>query len=608
MADRIVAVTAISPEQPSTDIGSTVGRLVSVNVGLPRDVEWRGRTVHTGVWKRAVEGPRMVRELNVDGDGQGDLAGHGGPNRAVLVYQLASYEHWKQFLGRDDFDYGQFGENFTVAGLPDDEVCIGDQYQIGEALFEVSQPRVTCYRVGLRLGEPRLPALLVSHHRPGFYLRVLREGVVEAGAPILKVRTGPEQMSVSAVDGLLYLPGHDRADVQRALRIPALSPGWRESFQALSSTGEGVTGNAGLNEASGEAPAAWPGFRAVRVVEVVAESETVVSLQLEATDGQGLPAALPGQFVVLRLDLADGQPPASRSYSLSGPPGTSGYRVSVKRERGGAFSSFVHTRIHPGSVLEMSAPRGRFTLAAADAPVLLVSAGIGATPVLSMLHALVVDAAPRAVWWLHGARNSTEHVFATEAGELLAQLPGARSQICYSSPLPTDTPGKDYTHRGRLDSDFLTSLSIPVDALAYLCGPEVFMDDVRAALTQTGLRPAHIHSEVFGAAASMTPGIAARAATLPHPPPGQEGSGPSVTFSRSALTVPWREDFGSVLELAEACDVPTRWSCRTGICHTCETGLLAGGVSYEPVPIDLPAEGHVLVCCAVPSDDMVLDL
>lgn len=247
-------------------------------------------------------------------------------------------------------------------------------------------------------------------------------------------------------------------------------------------------------------------------------------------------------------------------------------------------------------------------MTAGDAPVLLVSAGIGATPVLSMLHAMVRDAATRAVWWLHGARNSTEHVFATEAGELLAQLPDARIQICYSSPLPTDTFGKEYTHRGRLDTEFLSSFSIPVGALVYVCGPEVFMDDVRTALTKTGLGPAIIHSEVFGAAASITPGIAARLATLPHPPPGEEGGGPSATFSRSALTVPWREDFGSVLELAEACDVPTRWSCRTGICHTCETGLLAGAVSYEPAPIDLPADGHILVCCAVPNADMVLDL
>ena len=149
--------------------------LLSVNVGQPKDVEWQGRTVHTGIWKRPVDGPRMARRLNLDGDGQGDLNGHGGEQRAVLAYQIDSYRYWQDFFGRDGFEYGQFGDNFTVDGLSDDEVCIGDRYRIGEAEFEVTQPRVTCFRVGLRLGEPQLPALLVAHGRPGFYLRVITE-------------------------------------------------------------------------------------------------------------------------------------------------------------------------------------------------------------------------------------------------------------------------------------------------------------------------------------------------------------------------------------------------------------------------------------------------
>src|SRR5690242_15779071 len=125
----------------------TVGRLLSVNVGLPRDVEWEGRTVFTSVFKDPVEGRRMVRHLNIDGDGQGDTAGHGGVNRAVFVYQIESHRYWEEVLERDDFTFGAFGENFTVEGMPDDEVCVGDRYRIGSALFEVSQPRVTCYRV-----------------------------------------------------------------------------------------------------------------------------------------------------------------------------------------------------------------------------------------------------------------------------------------------------------------------------------------------------------------------------------------------------------------------------------------------------------------------------
>src|ERR1700683_3488225 len=208
-------------------------RLLSVNVGLPRDVTWNGNTVRTAIWKSPVTGRRMVRKLDIDGDAQGDLAGHGGEQRAVFVYQMDSYRYWEHELGRNDFVYGQFGENFTVEGLGDDEVCIGDRYQIGSATFEVSQPRVTCYRVGIRMNDPQIPALLVSHHRPGFYFRVLEEGEVEAGDKIVKLSSGPEQMPVAEADALLYLPGHPRQQLLRALRIPALSPGWQASFQAF---------------------------------------------------------------------------------------------------------------------------------------------------------------------------------------------------------------------------------------------------------------------------------------------------------------------------------------------------------------------------------------
>src|SRR5579859_7045857 len=233
---------------------SAVGRLLSVNVGLPRDIEWEGRTVHTGIWKSPVGGPQVVRRLNIDGDGQGDLQGHGGVNRAVYVYQIESHHYWAQFLKRDDFGYGQFGENFTVEGLTDDDVCIGDRYRIGSALFEVSQPRVTCYRIGIRMDEPRMPALLVAHHRPGFYFRVLEEGEVGAGDQIAKVADGPERMSVAEVDALLYLSGHTREQLVRALRIPALSTGWQSSLQAIlqqETSGGPVGGNPGLAPPSG---------------------------------------------------------------------------------------------------------------------------------------------------------------------------------------------------------------------------------------------------------------------------------------------------------------------------------------------------------------------
>jgi ferredoxin-NADP reductase/MOSC domain-containing protein YiiM len=587
---------------------AVAGRLVALNVGLPRDVDWRGRVVHTGVWKYPVDGPRMVRKLNIDGDGQGDLAGHGGPHRAVMVYQLDSYQHWQHEFGLESYEYGQFGENFTVEGLPDGDVCIGDQFQIGEALFEVSQPRVTCYRVGLRMGQPRLPSLLVSHRRPGFYLRVLREGQVAAGQPIERVKRGAGTMSVAEVDGLLYLPGHDPADVERASRLPALSPGWVASFQAILTAAPGTTGNVGLN-AEGLAPApAWPGFRRVVVEQVVPETESVLSVRLASADGTPFPPALPGQFVTLRLQVAAGQPAVSRSYSLSNPPGSPDYRISVKREAHGVVSGYIHRGLQTGSAVEMAAARGRFILEPGAAPVVLLSAGIGATPVLAMLYALAKTAPSREVWWLHGARNSREHPFAAEVAQVLTQLPHAHRVICYSAPLAEDRPGVDFDVTGRLSEAVLREHGVPPAAQSYLCGPDAFMAGLQQALLDVGMAAANVHTEVFGSGPASTPGIAATPAKPPHVPPGEPGAGPEVTFARSGLTVPWRDDFASLLEFAEACDVPTRWSCRTGVCHTCEVGLVSGSVSYDPPPVDPAAEGAVLLCCAAPDSEIVIDL
>src|SRR5580700_8314106 len=247
-------------------------RLLALCVGLPRERAWRGRSVRTGILKEPVVGRRMARRLNIDGDGQGDLKGHGGEQRAVLVYQLESYRYWERELGRPEFAFGQFGENFTVDGLSDREVCIGDRYRIGDALFEVTQPRVTCYRVGMRMDEPRMAALLVSHGRPGFYLRVLEEGLIGAGDEIVKIADGPEHMTVAEIDALLYLPGHRREDLLRALRIPALSPGWQGSFRALLDEEPGG-GNAGLGVTS--PPPAWAGFRPLTVTAITRESDSV---------------------------------------------------------------------------------------------------------------------------------------------------------------------------------------------------------------------------------------------------------------------------------------------------------------------------------------------
>ena len=578
---------------------------MSVNVGMPKNVAWQGKNVYTGVFKDPVSGHRRVRKLNIEGDGQGDLAGHGGEQRAVFVYQLDSYRYWERELGRDDFVYGQFGENFTVEGLGDDEVCIGDRYRIGTATFEVTQPRVTCYRVGIRMNDPRIPALLVSHHRPGFYFRVLEEGDVQPGDEIVKLAAGPEQMPVAEADALLYLPGHGRQELLRALRIPALSPGWQASFHALLDEEPG-SGNAGL--AATSPPPSWPGFRQLTVTAITRETESVISIRLEDPKGSPLPAARPGQWLTLRVEPAMQQGSVLRNYSLSGPPGGGYYRITVKREHDGVASGYLHTRLAVGDQLDVAAPRGTFILDRTHAPALLISAGIGATPVLAMLQALAAEHSDREIWWIHGARNQAEHPFAAEAQALLASLPNARSHVYYSRPGPHDLKGRDFDSPGRLTASVLAELDPPRDAEAYLCGPAPFMDEISAALAAMGIDASRIHTEPFGPAPALTPGIAATPARAPHPPAGQPGEGPTIQFARSGLAIPWSSDYGSLLELAEACDVPVRWSCRTGVCHTCETTLIAGELDYNPDPVEPPASGSALICCSQPHGDTVLDL
>jgi len=585
-----------------------MAQLLSVNVGLPCEIEWKGKTVRTAVWKDAVRGRRKVGKLNIDGDGQADLVGHGGEHRAVFVYQIDSYRYWERQLGRKDFVFGQFGENFTVEGLSDDEVCIGDRYRIGSALFEVTQPRVTCYRVGIRMHEPHMPALLVEHHRPGFYFRVLEAGEVGAGDEIMKVSNGPERMSVAETDALLYLTGRSRAQLERALRIPTLAAGWRGSFQALLQQGfnEGqATGNPGLSVVS--PPPAWTGFRPMQVSRIDRESGSVFSLVLVYADGEPLAAALPGQFVVLRLPVQSGAPSVLRSYSLSDLPGTGHYRVSIKQEEGGLASTYLRTRIKPGSILEVSAPRGSFTLRSGSEPVVLVSAGVGVTPVLAMLHALAAGKSSHPVWWLYGARNREEHPFREESRALLQELKNGHSYIQYSRPGPADKRDVDFDAAGHLTVSGFDKIGVPREGQFYLCGPAAFLRELTTGLAAWGVTADHIHTETFGTLDSITPGMKA-VTRSPHLPGEPAGFGPHVSFARSGLTLPWDAKYRSLLELAEACDVPVRWSCRTGVCHTCETALIAGNVEYDLEPLDPPPKGDALICCCRPRGEVVLDL
>jgi len=583
-----------------------MARLLSVNVGLARDIEWKGRIVHTGIWKNPVDGRCRVGRLNVSGDGQGDLGGHGGEQRAVFVYQIESYRHWQEQLKRTGFVYGHFGENFTIEGLPDAAVCIGDRYQIGSAVFEITQPRVTCYRVGIRMNEPRMAALLTSSGRPGFYFRVLQEGEVGAGDEIVKGGEAKVRMTVAEINALLYSPNHSRDQLERALQIEALSPGWRASFEALLHSQ--TTGNAGLMPAAAAHPVA-PGFRSLVVSAVDQESADVLSLTMQSADGQLLPTALPGQYVVVRLRVFTDGPSVFRSYSLSGPLSTERYRISVKIEPHGVAGNWLRQHVQVGSALDVSSPRGSFILEAGNRPVVLLSAGIGATPVLAMLYGLEAGGSTRPVVWIHAARDGEHHPFGAEVRRLLSSLPHARSHVCYSLPGSGDQLGEDFDTSGHLTRSVLEGIGVPRESDVYLCGPNRFMAEMKDVLVTLGVAPGQIHVEIFNGGESITPGVVSGATKSPHVPVDDANTGPLVSFARSGIAAHWKQPaYGSILELAEACDVPVRWSCRTGVCHSCESGLVSGAVVYGPAPLDKPAEGNVLVCCSQPTGDVVFDL
>jgi ferredoxin-NADP reductase/MOSC domain-containing protein YiiM len=569
---------------------------MSLNVALPRSFEWRGQTVTSAIFKEPVADRRCVGKLKIDGDDQADKQGHGGEHRAVFVYQLDSYRYWEGQLSRTLGGPGLFGENFTIEGLSDENVAIGDRFRIGSAIFEVTQPRVTCYKVGIRLEEPRMAALLTGHGRPGFYFRVIEPGEVGAGDEIVALGGPKDRLSVREVSDLLYKT-HDEPTLRRALALTALPEGWRSSFQALLDQSlRGEEGNAGLAGPRAAPSPAWSGFREFRVAQVIAETPTIHSFILIPSDGEALTPHAPGQFISIRLPRVDGRQ-LVRSYSLSAVGDTRSLRISVRRD--GAASTQLHDSIVAGDIVELGAPRGDFILdPTADGPaVVLLSAGIGVTPILSMLAGLARHRSTRRVIWVHVARNEAEHAFRDEVARLLSELPDTETHLFYTKPDAPLTPG---ILAGRLDEPALVGLTLPVDAAAYLCGPDGFMTATTAALGTLGFAEAQIHSERFGA-----PAPGGKPPHLPDDPP-QEG--PLVTFARSGIEVHYGDPWLNLLEVAEACDVPVSWSCRTGVCHRCENALVSGELAYDPEPLDPPAPGNLLLCCSRPVAPVTLDL
>jgi ferredoxin-NADP reductase/MOSC domain-containing protein YiiM len=579
--------------------------VVSVNVARPREVSWEGRQVATSIWKLPVDGRVKVGKLSLAGDEQADKIGHGGEHRAVMVYQLDSYRYWESFLNRPSFEYGQFGENLTIEGFADTCVCVGDRFRIGTALFEITQPRVTCFKVGIKLDEPQMPSLMVAHRRPGFYLRVIEEGEIGAGDEIIKIADGPETMTVADIDTLLYTRPRSHDALVRVLKIPALSKGWRESFESY------LAEDTSDANPTTSAEIAWKGYRSLKIMEAKRESEDVLSIVFAAPDGAVLPTSAAGQYIALKLQTGKDAPPVIRTYSLSGPRDEHQYRISVRRQ-GGPGTRYIHQHLRVGDLVKVSSPRGDFVLVGEKGPVVLISAGIGLTPLLAMLHsvAAAIDVNQREVWWVHSARNAEHHVFAQEVESAGSRIPGFRRFVFYSQPGENDRLGDEYDVQGRINADALLRLEMPKNADYYVCGPSSFMPDVRAALESSQVDSSRIHEEQFdGGPGDRGSAPPSRTAMTPREAPNARPAiDVDVTFSKSGVTVKWNSRLSNLLELAEAHNIPTRWACRSGVCHNCECNLLDGELNYSPEPLDEPPVGRALICCSTPLTNVRLEL
>jgi ferredoxin-NADP reductase/predicted pyridoxine 5'-phosphate oxidase superfamily flavin-nucleotide-binding protein len=360
-------------------------------------------------------------------------------------------------------------------------------------------------------------------------------------------------------------------------------------------------------------------YRNYRVTRVERESNAITSFYLQPDDADCINCHTAGQFLPIEINTHDQS--VKRTYSISNAPNGVYYRLSVKREPSaapdlppGIASTFLHEQIKTGSMLKALPARGCFVLEESSArAVVLLSAGVGITPMISMLEQLAVSSSgcgiDRRVWFVHGARNGSEHAFRRHVQDIAAQWPGLTTHYAYSAPQPGDVPDEHYNSSGRVSVELLKKLLPFDDYDFYFCGPAPFMESIYEGLKDLNVSDERIHYEFFG------PG-----ATLLKEEPGHsrglvgdlENSAPvTVRFARSGTEAVWDPAKGTLLDLAESVGLQPAYSCRSGICATCETKVESGGVAYTSPPAAVPQPGSTLLCCSYPSqpdDELVLDL
>jgi MOSC domain-containing protein YiiM/ferredoxin-NADP reductase len=579
-------------------------KLISVNVSLPKTVYHQGRQVNTGIYNEPVTGRVMVRKLNVDGDRQADLKVHGGVYKAVYIYDIENIRYWQKNLGRSDLTYGLFGENFTVEGMLDDRIHIGDVFRIGGALLEVTQPRMPCFKLEIKMDLPGFSRQFLDSGRLGFYCRVIEEGDVGAGDAIERIRVGPEKITVWEFARVYYFDPRNLEKIRRILRIPSIPPGWHRAFEKLLAT----SGEKGKKRRTPQR--AWQGFRPFIVDRKVLESRSITSFYLVPEDGEPLPPYMPGQFLTFKLSIPGFAKPVVRTYTLSDCPcQTEYYRITIKQEPPPedpeiiSGSNYFHDRVEPGTRLLAAASRGDFFLDPnEETPVVLLNGGVGMTPMISMLNAIVDSGRKRPVWFVHGTRNGLHHAMREHMRRSAAENDNITVHVRYSRPRPEDVRGRDYDSSGHVNVELLKNLLPNNDMDFYLCGPPPFMHGLIRGLWEWGVPERRIRFEVFGSDVLMLDGTRPRQKKKASAEAAYE-----IVFSQSGISAQWDPECENLLNFAEEQGVFPDFGCRAGICQTCGYPLLEGEVDYNFEPLTPPYPGQVLLCCTRPKSNLVID-
>lgn len=578
---------------------NVIGRVSDVSAGRATSMRVQGETITSGFAKGPVEGRLHVGLDGLDIDDHVDDALD--RDRALLLYQRSYYDDWNDELGRD-LPAGTFGENLTVEAPPDADIRLGAELRIGTARLRVTQPRIPCRKMAVRLQEgDGFPGRYLRSGRLGFFCAVTEPGDLGAGDAIELMHPGVEGMSVADMAQILYLEGGSPERLRRMLGVPELPATWRAKTERLLSRMAAQDHD-------------WAKERELTVRAVRHEAADVVSLELEDPGGRRLPPYEAGQFLTVVLELPGRDEPVQRNYTLIGRTADdSGYRIAVKRERApegakdvpdGLASGHVHDVVSAGSRIAARRPMGRFIVEPSARPVVLVSAGIGVTPMLAMLRQLRDCPLQRNVYFFHGARSSEHHAFAAEVSEIVESRDFMRLHVLYSRPSEQDILRGNFQAQGRLSVSVLERVLPSLHADYYVCGPSGFIEDIVGGLTERQVSSERIHFEYFGAA----PAPAMEESDLGAEVLDAHGRVITVTFARSGVTAPWRENLFSILALAERAGMRPDASCRTGLCGTCVSAINSGSIEYAISPLQETSEGEVLICCARPTSSLTLDV